>query len=186
MKETLDELIHYLKNPVLEKDKNTALSYRLKILINLFLISLITTFTLTMLTAFIEATGVLEMTKHSLEGIMENSTNFKLFLLAAVFAPVIEECIFRAPIVLFKKPLHFKIAFYTATILFGYMHIFNFEFSLNILLFSPLLVAPQLCIGLYLGFIRVRLGLIWSIASHACYNGFVLSLFLLAKDATTT
>ena len=50
------------------------------------------------------------------------------------------------------------------------MHISNFEMTKQVLLFSPLLVAPQISVGFLLGYIRVRFGLIWSMALHACYN----------------
>lgn len=50
------------------------------------------------------------------------------------------------------------------------MHISNFEMSTQVLLFSPLLVAPQISVGFLLGYIRVKFGLLWSMALHAIYN----------------
>jgi len=54
-----------------------------------------------------------------------------------------------------------------------------------VILFSPLLVAPQFFIGLIFGFIRVRLGLLWSIFLHSLYNGLLVSLFLLASNGNS-
>lgn len=188
MTQTLDDLIQYIKNPVLQRDDNKAFSYRLKTLIFLVCISIISTFTVSIFISFIEAFGFVETGKHSIEEIFKdkNSSTLKLFLLAVVSAPLIEEVIFRAPLTLFKKPLYFKYAFYSTAIIFGYIHLFNYqEINANMILFSPILVAPQILVGLYLGFIRVKFGLLWSIALHAVYNGVLMSLFLLVKDAVT-
>lgn len=144
MTNTINDLILYLKNPVLEKDKNNQFVYRFKTLINLLFISIVTTFVITFITGFFELSGLLDSGKHSIEEVMKNYSTFQFFLIAVVLAPLIEESIFRAPLTLFKNPKIFKIAFYTLALLFGYMHIFNFEITLNILLFSPILVAPQI------------------------------------------
>ena len=181
----IDELIAYFKNPVLEKDENKKFSYRFGKFVRLLLISIATTFILTIITSIFEASGLLKQGEHSLENVFKNATTLKLFLLAVIFAPITEELIFRAPLTLFKKPNIFRIAFYSIALLFGYIHLWNYEISLNIILFSPVLIAPQIIIGLYLGFIRIRFGLAWSIALHASYNGVLLLLYLLATNAIT-
>jgi hypothetical protein len=48
-------------------------------------------------------------------------------------------------------------------------------------LLSPLLVAPQLTVGVFLGFIRVRFGLNWAIALHAFYNLILVGPAILLK-----
>ena len=68
------------------------------------------------------------------------------------------------------------------TVAFGLMHITNFEPSLNIYLLAPILVAPQILIGINLGYLRVRFGLIWSILFHAFYNGILMSIALLSGE----
>jgi len=183
MKTVIIELVDYLKNPTLEKDQNKEISYRLKKFVQILGISFATTFALGFILTLIEGTGWLETGKHSIEDTLKNSNTLTLFVLAAIIAPAIEELLFRAPLTLFKKAKTFKIAFYLITFLFGYIHLINYDITLNILLFSPILIAPQLFIGWYLGFIRVRFGLIWSIALHAAYNGILVSLFILGKNA---
>ena len=183
MKTVLGELIDYIKHPVLEKDPNTAVFYRLKKLISLFFISLGTSIVLTIIISFLEESNLVSTGKHSIEELLKDTSGLYFFIYAVVFAPIIEELIFRAPLTLFKKPVYFRISFYTFAVVFGFLHIINYEITLDIILFSPILIAPQLCIGLYLGFIRIRFGLLWSIALHAAYNGFLAMLFLLAKDA---
>jgi membrane protease YdiL (CAAX protease family) len=95
--------------------------------------------------------------------------------MAAVLAPIIEECIFRAPLFLFRKYTKgFKYVFYIIVLIFGFIHLSNFKISTTILIVSPLLVAPQIIAGLLLGYIRVRLGLLYSILLHALFNGLAI------------
>ena len=188
MIKTIEALIKFIPNPVLEKDSNVSFTYRSKVLLSLIIISFISTFCITIFISFIEIAGLVETGRHSIEEIFKdkNSSNLKIFLIAVIGAPLIEELIFRAPLTLFKNPKYFKYAFYGFTLVFGYLHIFNYQdFNTSILIFSPILIAPQLVVGLYLGFIRIKFGLLWSIALHAMYNGVLMSLFLLVKDAIT-
>jgi len=77
---------------------------------------------------------------------------------------------------------HFGVVVYGSALLFGLVHVANWRIdaSLQSALGVPLLVAPQLLIGLILTYGRVRLGLIGSILVHAAYNGTVLALALAA------
>ena len=72
--------------------------------------------------------------------------------------------------------------FYLITIAFGLVHILNFEPSLNIYLLAPVLVAPQILIGINLGYLRIRFGLIWSILFHAFHNGILMSIALMTGE----
>lgn len=185
MNQTVNELFAFIKNPVLGKDKNTKFSYRLKKFFSVFVISLVTSFFFTILISVLEESGFISTDKHSVESLFKKLTALRFFVFAVVIAPLVEETIFRAPLTLFKNKKGFKIAFYAFAIAFGFIHITNYEITKNILLYSPLLIAPQIFAGFYFGFIRVKFGLVWSIALHAAYNGFLFSLFLLAKDAIT-
>lgn len=185
MSSTLTNVISYLKKPVLQKDENTNFLYRLKTLIHLVFICIATTFSITIIISLVESSGLLTTKGHSISDALESFSSIKFFLLAVLFAPLVEELIFRAPLILIKNKNSFKIGFYIVAILFGYIHISNYELTPSVILFSPLLIAPQAFVGLYLGFIRIRFGLIWSIALHACYNGLLFSIYLLAKDAIT-
>ncbi len=185
MSYTLNKLVKYIVHPVLEKDKNTNFFYRLKTLIFLVFICVFTTFAITIITSIVESTGLLNIKGHSITDALKSTSTTEFFLLAVVFAPLIEELIFRAPLTLLKKKKYFKTGFYVIALLFGYIHISNYELNTSVLLFSPLLIAPQFFVGLYLGYIRVKFGLLWSIALHASYNGFLLSIYLLVKDVIT-
>ncbi|OSY88399.1 CAAX protease [Tenacibaculum holothuriorum] len=183
MQETFNELISYLKNPVLEKDTNTNTGYRFKKFFHLFVISIITGAVLTPLFFLIEHLGWVNMNDHAMEELMNSMPKIAIFLLAVIAAPLIEELIFRAPITLFDDKKTFKISFYVFAIIFGLVHLTNFKITTNVLLLAPILVAPQIILGGYLGFIRVKFGLVWSILLHACYNAFFM-LITFASDLT--
>ena len=185
MKETLENLVVFIKNPILEKDKNTAFSHRLKTFFNLFIISLTTSFIFTLLMSILEEAGILTTDNHAVEELFKKLSPINFFMFVVVLAPLIEESVFRGPLTLFKQPKYFKVAFYIFAITFGLVHITNYEMTTRILICSPVLIAPQFFAGMYFGFIRVRFGLLWSIALHATYNGFLFSLYLLAKDVVT-
>ena len=67
------------------------------------------------------------------------------------------------------------------TIAFGYIHIFNFEMNVATILLSPLLVMPQINLGIFAGYIRVCFGLLWSILLHAMYNLFLTGPILVLQ-----
>lgn len=176
MKNTFRELITYLKNPVLEKDKNSNLSYRFTKFIHLLIICILTSGILMPLFYLIEYLGLIDMEKHAMEEMMKTLSKPMIFFFAVVLAPLIEELIFRGPITLFKNKTSYKIAFYTFAIIFGLVHITNYTLTTNVILLTPFLIAPQTILGGYLGFIRVRFGLHWSILLHACYNAFFMTM----------
>ncbi|MDG2193270.1 MAG: CPBP family intramembrane metalloprotease [Polaribacter sp.] len=175
MTDTFIEIIQFIKNPTAEKDPNTNFNYRLSKFGQVFAISLISSFALAILIGILVLSNLVSIEQHAMKDIMDSYSMPFVFFLAVVLAPILEESIFRAPLTLFKKQPSFKIALYTATLLFGFMHITNYEISLRILLFSPILVAPQIFLGFYLGFVRVRFGLLWAMALHACFNGLLMS-----------
>ena len=65
-----------------------------------------------------------------------------------------------------------RIVFYSVALLFGAIHIFNYD--ANVWLFLPVLVLPQVIIGLLFGFVRLRYGFNWALLLHAFHNGIVL------------
>ncbi len=179
MLETLKKILDFLKQPSMQKDPNTDFSYRLNVFGKLLAISIITGFIVSPLFVLLEHVNLIDANAHKLDKMFEGMNNLKIFLLSAILAPVLEEVLFRAPLTLFRNKITFKVLFYVLTILFGFIHITNFEISTNVILLSPLLVLPQILLGVYLGFIRVRFGLLWSIGLHAAYNGILITLSFL-------
>lgn len=65
---------------------------------------------------------------------------------------------------------HFALIFYATTISFGLVHSVNFGNFQRIWYLIPLLVLPQLLLGIVLGFIRMHYGLPWSMFYHFFHN----------------
>ena len=182
MKETFNELLKYIKHPVLEEDANKATNYRLQKFWHLVAISLITALISLILIGLVDKLGLVNLAEdHKTEELLQSFSKVTVFFLIVVLAPLLEETIFRAPLIAFKKGLQFRVAFYTIAIIFGFIHITNYEISTNVLLLSPILVLPQILLGFYLGFIRIRFGLLWSIALHAIYNGILTGVSFLGE-----
>ncbi|WP_299061307.1 CPBP family intramembrane glutamic endopeptidase [uncultured Polaribacter sp.] len=174
MKETFLNLIDYIKNPINLEDTNTDTKYRFKIFLHLLVISIATGLVISPIFVILDEIGFVNMDNHKIDEMFKNLSLFQILLTGGIVAPVIEELIFRAPITTFKKPTSFKIAFYVFAVLFGLVHISNFEITTNVLIATPLLVLPQIILGTYFGYIRVKFGLIWSMLLHGSYNSILM------------
>jgi len=181
MTDTFKELIDFFKNPVLGKDLNISKKHKFYKLVHILLICLLTSFVITPLFVILNETGLIDSDKHSIAELLETKSKTIIFISAVIIAPLVEELVFRGPITLFKNPEYFTKAFYLFSLAFGFIHINNYDITLNVLLFSPILVLPQILLGGYLGYVRVKFGLVYSILLHATYNG-ILSIFILFTD----
>jgi membrane protease YdiL (CAAX protease family) len=65
---------------------------------------------------------------------------------------------------------YFPVIFYLSTIIFAFIHIFNYANFRGLFIALPLLVAPQFLLGLLLSYIRMRYGISWSIFYHILHN----------------
>lgn len=65
---------------------------------------------------------------------------------------------------------NFSRVFFGMTILFGVVHIVNWGVTLKNILLLPLLVAPQLFLGLNCGYLRLKLGFRWGVLFHIIHN----------------
>jgi len=77
----------------------------------------------------------------------------------------------------------FPFIFHLSAIIFGLMHLTNFEHINNYFLAIPL-VSSQFVSGYVLGFIRMKFGLIYSMGLHAVWNfitSFPILIMLIAK-----
>ncbi len=70
----------------------------------------------------------------------------------------------------------FPFVFYLTAFIFAMMHVSNFTLDKSLWLLAPLLVIPQFILGLYLGYIRVRNNMGYSIYIHAFNNAIPLVL----------
>lgn len=101
-------------------------------------------------------------------------------LLAALLAFVLYQVLknFDPALVRFRDQ-RFTLVFYFFTILFGFAHISNAQYSWHNLLYIIPLTLPQIISGLFLGYTRIKLGLKYAVLQHAIWNLLlVLPLFL--------
>lgn len=182
----LKELWQFLKSPDYQVDINTELNYRLKYFLRLLGLALLISISIGLLIAGVDYFADINLGTHAVDKMLQRYSKGYIFLAAVVLAPILEELIFRGPMVFFKRSRYFSYIFYILTLVFGFYHIVNFEISPTILAISPLLVAPQLSTGAILGFIRVRFGLLWAIALHAAYNLFLLGPLILTEALNTS
>ena len=72
-----------------------------------------------------------------------------------------------------------RFLFLLSSFIFGYIHIFNYNITTNLLLFSPLIVLPHIIGGLIIGYIRLNMGFIWGVFYHVLSNLISVSIFIL-------
>ncbi|GAA0733968.1 hypothetical protein GCM10009430_48620 [Aquimarina litoralis] len=65
---------------------------------------------------------------------------------------------------------HKRFIFYISFLFFGYMHMFNYELTVQNIMISPIMLSSHLIMGIFLGYARLKLGLISSIGLHALNN----------------
>ncbi|MCE7995514.1 MAG: CPBP family intramembrane metalloprotease [Roseivirga sp.] len=72
---------------------------------------------------------------------------------------------------------NFKWILYVSSFGFAWVHIFNYELSLEHLLLMPVITLPKLVGALSYGYARVNYGFVYSFAIHICNNsiGFMVS-----------
>jgi len=66
----------------------------------------------------------------------------------------------------------FILVFYVSAACFGLLHITNYNPGLFTYLFLPVLILPQLILGLFCGFIRLKANFTWGLVFHASHNLF--------------
>ena len=76
-----------------------------------------------------------------------------------------------------------RIPIYLVTLIFGLIHIVNFEVDWTIfsVLIAPLVVSPQIWLGLMFTIARVRYGWWAGLVLHATHNGLIWSISSLAS-----
>lgn len=176
----LKKVWKFVQHPVYKEYTEAPLFYKKKTLFSLLILGLAFGIISGLANAIITKLFNINLGEHASEKLFDMSTGV-IFLLVAIVAPVVEEFIFRGPLGFFKNSSNFKYAYYISILAFGLVHISNFEFSTTVLLLTPLLIAPQLFLGVFLGYIRVRLGLLWSILLHSIYNTILFLPMLIAE-----
>lgn len=175
LSEILKQITDYIKNPDCPTQKIKSFDAILKTLAVILVVAFILNFSFVLIIGILEGVGLFSMDDHAITKMFDELSPIMIIIAAVVLAPVFEELIFRAPLTLFCRFKNdFEYFFYGFALVFGYMHIANYELNGTIWLLSPILVAPQILLGLLLGYIRVNIGLVYSILFHAVYNAIIV------------
>ena len=213
IKETYTDLISFLKNPKDEAGPELSIAQKIISVISLLIIEIPLMAVLILLIWGLETLGLVDPDNHKILDMIKSYPVVLLLVLTVVIGPLIEELIFRLYlrykdnyalrflisivsltgvrneqkaetffISLWKK--RYKFIFYFSAVIFGLIHISNFEFSYTILLLSPILVAPQIILGLIIGYSRVRNGFVSGLLLHSLHNAFFIGipLFFMLND----
>lgn len=75
---------------------------------------------------------------------------------------------------------NFRWILYISCFGFAWVHIFNYELTLEHLLLMPIITLPKLVSALCYGYVRVNYGFVYSFAIHICNNsvGFIANMFI--------
>lgn len=179
----LRHLWYFTLKPSYTPLRNAPSSLRLKILVSLVFWNLILGVGIVMIAEGLFQWLEINMGKHKTDDLFLKYSYFQVFVLMVLLAPILEEVIFRGPLVLFKRSSFFPLAFYLSCLLFGMVHLGNFEEGASLLWWAPLLIAPQALMGFFLGYLRVKLGLHYAILMHMSHNGILFLLISLIDQA---
>jgi len=193
------DLIAFLKTPEDKADLIQTRSEKAKKLITLLMIDLPVMVVLILVLSGFEALGIFELETAKFNLYFLTIPTWPLLILFVFLIPFVEELIFRLYLrykynyllrfLVFAtsiggKEKHekvrtwanrfwtgkYKVIFYMTAILFGLIHITNYEISIMVLLFMPIIVIPQIVVGLLIGYLRVRHGLFAGFLLHATHN----------------
>ena len=208
IKETYKDFTVFLKRPVCQQDPIQTWRQKAKRLFSLLVIEIPIMVILVAVISGIGELGLVNMENHKVAVFLQESSVWEIFLLMVVIVPFVEELIFRlylrfrynylARLIILLASVagkqnktkietyltnfwasRFKGIFYLSAIIFGFVHLANFEYTIPVLLLSPILVAPQFILGLFLGYLRVKYTLNLGYFMHAIHNAFFVMVPLI-------
>jgi membrane protease YdiL (CAAX protease family) len=212
IKDSFRELFLFLKNPVDKPDSNQTLREKSLKLFLVLIIDLVIAGICVLLLSILQKQGLFSSENHKIIELLKSMPKGAVIIALIIIVPIVEELIFRLYlryknnyllrffISLFYitgknrkeliekriKKLWYKkygYIFYFSAILFGFVHIFNFDSDKNLLLLFPIITAPQIFAGLFAGYLRVRFNLIWGFFLHAIHNLVFFLPFLIIGDS---
>lgn len=213
IKETYIDFSTFLKRPVDQPDPIQTWEQKVKRLFSLLALDIPIMGVILIIGYGLEKLELFNTEKHKLVMLLQQLPIWWIILFGVVIMPIIEELIFRlylrfkqnylARLIILLASItgqqnkiivetqlknfwvnNFRAIFYFSAIIFSIVHIANFEYSIKILLFAPILIAPQFIMGLFLGYLRVRYNLILGIFMHALHNAIFLIIPLIFLSNT--
>jgi len=74
---------------------------------------------------------------------------------------------------------HKRLVFYSLLLTFSFLHLKNYNITLELLLFSPIIILPRFLGGLLFSYLRLSSGIFLAICFHAFNNGIVRIISML-------
>lgn len=202
----------FLKNPIDSPNNNQTLREKSSKLFLVLILDLVIASICVLLLLILEEQGLFSTENHKTTELLRSQPKGVVIFVLTIVIPIIEELIFRLYLryknnyllrffislfyvagknkkehiekrikkIWYKKYVYI---FYLSAIMFGFVHIFNFDSNKNLLLLLPIITAPQIFVGIFAGYLRVRFSLIWGYFLHAIHNLIFILPFLFAGDS---
>lgn len=209
--ENFKNLVLFLKNPSEQNKIELTVAQRVKNVFAFILIEIPFLVLVISIISIFEHLKWIDTENHSIQEMMKVMPLPVFFIFAVVVVPLFEELIFRLylryntnafiQIILgcasfigkqakintncTLKSLWIKYyapVFFFSAFLFGFIHIFNFPITLQVILLSPFLVAPQILMGIITGFLRIKQGFLSGYMMHAIHNAIFLGISIFTMD----
>lgn len=190
MKKIYNDIYNWVKHPD-EVSLNLQTGEKIKMVSKILLLELL--FAL----PFLGLIYLIDLYILKLEMPLDDSHPILIFTFVVFIAPVLEEFIFRFPLKYRRNYLArlisflskgwlikrwnsiFKYFLYLSVIVFGLIHLPNFNNSETLFfILSPVIIGSQLIGGFLLSYSRIKLGFVWSFFQHSAFNLVFLGLWI--------
>lgn len=207
IKETYRDFIDFIKVPKDEQSPLQTKSHQAKRLFSLLAIDIPVMGVLMVIISSLSNIGLINLDDNEVSKLMEQSPKWLFLGLAVILIPFIEEVIFRLYLRFRQNYLirflillssitgkewkikteyslrrvwntNYRFIFYFSAILFGLIHLSNYELSGTSIYLIPVLILPQVIAGLFIGYLRVRYNFLLGFLIHVLHNAFFVIIGL--------
>jgi|LakMenE01Jun11ns_1017448.scaffolds.fasta_scaffold9888485_1 hypothetical protein len=189
MKKIILEVLSFIKNPDDQRIENWSLKTNIKYIFYILFFEFI--LNMVVINAIIYVINKIEPIVTNTRIIYEDNKLLPMLIAASLWAPLIEEIIFRLglrynkfySVFINRKRWDFIFRFlvYFTVLAFGFVHSVNFlNDSTFFYWVLPLLVATQTIGGFILTFLRVRFNFISSLFAHVLWNFSMMLIFIVS------
>ena len=200
----MDSLIAFAKKPR-DAQELTTFQYRIRVFGFAFLLNVGLILLASVGLGILEYYKVFDSNNHQVELLLKTFHPALVFVFAVFLGPILEEFVFRfglrynkfVPLVVWnyiksansdqsaeeaesrgrlKWNRLFPALFYSSSLVFAFIHIFNFGLSGWAFIFTPILVLPQFITGFLCGYLRVKFNFAYSMLLHIFNNGLFVGI----------
>ena len=200
----MDSLIAFAKKPR-DAQELTTFQYRIRVFGFAFLLNVGLILLASVGLGILEYYKVFDSNNHQVELLLKTFHPALVFVFAVFLGPILEEFVFRfglrynkfVPLVVWnyiksansdqsaeeaesrgrlKWNRYFPALFYSSSLVFAFIHIFNFGLSGWAFIFTPILVLPQFITGFLCGYLRVKFNFAYSMLLHIFNNGLFVGI----------